>query len=114
MATKNIHKALQSFISWMLPSSDDTSTNNNTLGICYILQLPPEILQTITEYLKVRDVFSLSQTCQAFYTLINDDNFWIHRIRCQFSPTIYQLYTFDLFQEPEYIQTNDEPRPSGF
>lgn len=55
----------------------------------------------------------MSQTCQTFYTLINNDNFWIHRIRYQFSPSITQLYTFDLFQKPQYIQTNDEPRPSG-
>jgi len=113
MSTKDIRAALQSFISWISPSSDNVSTNN-TPGICWILQLPPEILQTITEYLNVRDINSLSQTCQEFYTLINNDNFWIHRIRCQFAPSIAQLYTFDLFQKPESIQTEDEPRPSGF
>jgi hypothetical protein len=113
MATKDIRTALQSFISWLSPSSDDPSTEHAS-GICYILHLPPEILQLITEYLKLRDVVSLSQTCQTFYTLINDDNFWVHRIRCQFSPSITHLYTFDLFQEPESIQINDEPRPSGF
>jgi hypothetical protein len=113
MTTKNIRTALQSFKSWILPSSDNVSTDN-TSGICWILQLPPEILQTITEYLKVRDIISLSRTCQEFYTLINDDNFWIHRIRCQFSPSIAQLYTFDLFQKSESIQIDDEPRPSGF
>jgi hypothetical protein len=113
MAAKNIRTALQAFASWISPSSDDISTDNIP-GICWILNLPPEILQTITEYLNVRDIISLSRTCQAFYTLINDENFWIHRVRCQFSPSIAHLYTFDLFQKPEYIQTNDQPRPSGF
>jgi hypothetical protein len=115
MASKSIGEALRGFIySWtMPPSSNDTSTNN-TSGICWIFQLPPEILQTITEYLNIRDIISLSRTCRAFNTLINNDNFWIHRIRCHFPPSIAYLYTFDLFQEPEYIETNDEPRPSGF
>jgi hypothetical protein len=114
MTTKDgLRKALQAFRAMVTSLYDDTSADN-TPGICYILNLPPEILQNITEYLKTSDIVSLSRTCRAFYSLINVDSFWIHRIRCQFSPSITQLYAYDLFQKPSYIQTNDEPRPSGF
>jgi hypothetical protein len=106
-----IRKTFQFFTSWF--SSDDIYADN-TSGLCRILMLPPEILQIITEYLSVHEVNSLSRTCRTFYTLINNDNFWIHRVRCHFSESIAKLYTYDLFQEPEYIETNDEIRPSGF
>jgi len=87
-------------------SSNDSS--------CWFQRLPMEILQIITDFLKIKDVISLSQTCRNFYRFINDHNFWIHRIHCQFAPSIAQLYTFDLFQKPEIIETYNEIRPSGF
>lgn len=113
MATEKIRKAFQNTVSWMLASSDKSPVDN-TLGTCWIVQLPPEILQAITEYLTPRDINSLSRTCQDFYTLINDDNFWIHRIRSQFSPSMADLYTYDVFQNFEPVETNEEPRPTGF
>ena len=62
----------------------------------------------------LRDLHALSRTCQTFNNLVNDDSFWAHRIRCQFAPSIAQLYTFDLFEKPEMIETTDPARPSGF
>jgi hypothetical protein len=50
-AKDGIRTALQAFRSMLTSLSVDTSADN-TPGICYILNLPPEILQTITEYLK--------------------------------------------------------------
>ena len=90
------------------------SLTTSTPGTCYILDLPPEILQCVTEHLSVSDLILLSRTCRAFHTLINDDAFWAHRIGCRFAPSIAQLYTSDLFQQPEYVESNDEPRESGF
>ncbi|CAF0946720.1 unnamed protein product [Rotaria sp. Silwood1] len=113
MAKARIHNAFQSFMSWISQSLDANATDNAS-KICWIFHLPPEILQTLTEYLNVHDIISLSKTCRLFYTLINDDNFWIHRIHYQFPSSIAMFYTSDLFQEPENILTNDEIRPSGF
>ncbi|CAF1015951.1 unnamed protein product [Rotaria sordida] len=113
MAKKNIRNAFQSFMHW-ISSSNDQSSTDNVSKVCWIFHLPSELLQTITEYLNVRDIISLSKTCRSFYILINDDNFWIHRIHCQFPQSISKLYTLDLFQEPENILTQDEVRPSGF
>jgi len=95
-------------------STRNTVTTDEISGVCWILDLPPEILQMITDFLTVHDLISLSRTCRELHTLINDDSYWIHRIHSEFPRPIAQLYTFDLFQEPEHIQTNDEPRPSGF
>lgn len=94
--------------------SDHETTTDDTPKICWIFHLPPEILQTITDYLSTRDIISLSRTCQTFYTIINDDNFWIHRIHCEFPQPIADLYTYDVFQKCDTIETSDEPRPSGF
>ena len=113
MATDLIRNSFRSFLGWISQTTDNLLRENES-EIFRILDLPPEILQIITDHLNVRDVMSLSRTCQIFYTLINDDTFWIHRIRCHFSPSIAKLYTFDLFQEPENIQTTDENCPSGF
>ncbi|CAF4427420.1 unnamed protein product [Rotaria socialis] len=113
MATGNIREAFRSFLSWASQSADKNSTDDSS-KICWIFNLPPEILQTITDHLTVHDIISLSQTCQTFYTLIKDDNFWVHRIRSQFSPSTANLYILDLFEKPETILTNDETRPSGF
>ena len=107
MAEKIVRKGLEFVRSW-------TTSTSRTSGICYILDLPPEILQCITEHLNVRDLTALSRTCRRFYTLINDDAFWTHRIRCQFPPSIVELYTSNLFQRPEYVESHDEPRASGF
>ncbi|CAF2454004.1 unnamed protein product [Rotaria sp. Silwood2] len=113
MAKASIHNTFRSFMSWVSNSSDENSTDN-TSKICWIFHLPPEILQTVTEYLNVRDIISLSKTCRSFHTLVNDNNFWIHRINCQFPQAIAKLYTLDIFEEPENILTNDEVRSSGF
>jgi hypothetical protein len=110
MTTKNVHKTSRSFSSSTSQSSNDLSSNE----ICWFFRLPLEILQVITDFLEIKDVLSLNQTCQTFYTVLNDNNFWIHRIHSQFAPSIAQLYTFDLFQKPEIIETYNEIRSSGF
>jgi Holliday junction resolvase len=81
---------------------------------CWLFRLPPEILQIITGYLTTADIQSLSQTCQTFHRFIDNNNFWICRIRDQFPQRITKLYTFDLFKKPEIIQTHNDIRPSGF
>ena len=83
------------------------------LGPCWILDLPVEILQMMTEFLTLRDVISLSRTCHTFHALIDQDSFWTHRIRLQFPPAIAHLYTLELFQPADCIETVDELRPSG-
>jgi hypothetical protein len=113
MTTHSIFNTLRSFLSRISHNVNDV-LSDNTSEICWILDLPSEILQMIAEHLNIRDAMSLSKTCRTFYTLINDDNFWIHRIRCQLPQPVAKLYTFDLFQEPENIQMNDIECPSGF
>ncbi|UJR23089.1 hypothetical protein I4U23_026112 [Adineta vaga] len=113
MASKFIHEKLQSFRSWMT-SSLLTSNDNQISGICWLLDLPPEIIQMFTDYLNVNDLISFSRTCRTFYTLINNDNFWMHRIHRQLPHSIAQLYTIDVYQPPEMIQTIDEPRHADF
>lgn len=108
MATRQLRDSLRTLVHWARGSVDDVP------GQCYILDLPPEILQIITEYVTVRDIVSLSRTCRTFHSLINDDHFWIHRIRARFPAPVAQLYTFDLFQAPELIDIDTEPCPTGF
>ncbi|CAF1053818.1 unnamed protein product [Adineta steineri] len=113
MTSKRIREGLQSIISRISPFTINTTTDDIS-GICWILDLPLEILQMITDYLNVRDLTSLSRSCQMFYKLINNDNFWIHRIHYQFPHPIANFYTFDLFQKSEEIELVPQSRPSGF
>lgn len=107
MARKIVQKSLELFQSLTTSTSDSPE-------MCYILDLPPEIVQCITEHISIRDLISFSRTCRTFYTLINSDAFWAHRIGCQFPPSVVQLYTSDVFQQPEYVESEDAPRESGF
>ncbi|CAF0725230.1 unnamed protein product [Rotaria sp. Silwood1] len=109
MATRNITKISRSS-SWPFQSSTDLLSNET----CWFISLPSEILQIIIDFLSIKDIISLCQTCQTFYTLLNDNNFWTHRIHRYFPHSIASLYTIDLFQKPEIIQTHNEIRPSGF
>ena len=113
MAKSSIPNIFRSLTSWVSPSPINTPVDN-TSEVCRILLLPTETLQTITDYLNIHDAISLSRTCRLLYTLINDNNFWIHRIHSQYPKSMARRYTLDLFQEPEIILTNDEVYPSGF
>jgi len=110
MATKNTQQVARPFSPWISKSSNDLLSNE----ICWLFHLPPEIFQIITDFLPTRDIHSLSQTCRTFHTFLNDNDFWIHHIYCRFPQSIAQLYSFDLFQKPEIIQTSNEIRQSGF
>ena len=81
---------------------------------CPLVRLPPEILQIITDQLTTADLNTLGRTCRALCELMKDDKFWIQRIHDQFPPSIAQLYTLEMFREPETIGTHNEIRPSGF
>ena len=109
MATRQLRDSLRSFARWIGRSGDE-----EVPGPCFILDLPPEILQIIIEYSSLRDITSLSRTCRAFHSLISDDHFWIHRIRSRFSAPLAQLYTIDLFQAPKLAAIDTQPCPSGF
>ena len=63
-----------------------------------LLHLPVEIFQIIANFLSVRDINLLSQACRTFYILLNDNNFWTHRIRSRFQQSIAKLCAFDLFE----------------
>jgi hypothetical protein len=102
MTTINVHNTSDP---WTSQSSNETS---------WLFRLPPEILQVISGFLNIKDINALSQTCRSFVTFFNNDGFWIHRIHQQFSHPVAQLYTYDVFQKPEIIQTYNEIRPSGF
>lgn len=103
-------KLVKDFVSKIASSKEPEQTPKE----CYLLQLPPELLQIITEYLSSRDLSSLGRTCQAFYRLMNEDQFWIHLIRARVPPAMTSFYTYDVFQEPTILPTNDQPRPTGF
>lgn len=75
---------------------------------CWLIDLPQEILEIIIDFLPGKDVNSLSQTCQKFYTFINNENFWQYFIHRHFPKSIAQLYTFDLFQKSKVIETYNE------
>ena len=114
MAARHFRDALRSVQNWMSTLSIATDDGEVAeLGPCWILDLPVEILQMMTEFLNLNDVISLTRTCRTFHALINQDSFWTHRIRAQFPSSIAQLYTFDLFQSADCIETVDELRPSG-
>ncbi|UJR25819.1 hypothetical protein I4U23_007169 [Adineta vaga] len=97
-------------MSWSTKSQDNLSSKIS----CWFVHLPYELLQTITDFLNVKDLQALSKTCQTFYIFINNDKFWLYRLRHQFSRSIVQLYTTDLFKKPEYISTYNEIQASGF
>ena len=46
--------------------------------------LPTEIIYQIVNHLQIRDVLSMSQTCKRFYELINNVDFWRHRLMKDF------------------------------
>lgn len=94
--------------------SKHSSLNVDTPKECYLLQLPSELLQIITEYLPIRDLCAFARTCQTLNTLINTDAFWAHRIRAQFPSSITDLWTYDVFQKPVIIPTIDEQCSNGF
>jgi hypothetical protein len=98
----------------MATNMPDRSASLTLQSSSWLFQLPTEILQIITDFLNPKDINSLSQTCQNFYTFLNDNKFWIHRIHRQFPHSIAQRYTFDIFQKPETIHTYNVIQPSGF
>ncbi|CAF0916423.1 unnamed protein product [Rotaria sordida] len=109
MATNNVDKMSRSS-SWHRQSSQNLSSNE----ICWLFYLPSEILEIITDFLSVKDINSLSQTCQTFYTFLNDNDFWTYRIYRYFPQSIAQRYTIDLFKKPTIIQTYNEICSTGF
>ena len=109
MAMKNIFDSVRRFVD-KIGNSNEISSNSS-----FLLDLPTELLQTISEHLSLSDLHSLSRTCRTFYNLINENAFWSHRIRIEFGQTIGELFTFDLFEKSKTIETEENPiRPSGF
>jgi F-box domain len=88
--------------------------DNHTPAVCLILELPIEILGIIADNLNLRDLLAWSRTCRTLHSLINDDHYWMHRIRRQYPTALARFYTWDLFQEYQQQETIDDIRPSGF
>jgi WD40 repeat protein len=66
-----------------------------------LLGLPSESITHVTSYLDPPALFTLSQTCQAFYRHINDDNTWRRAFFCQFLHTSPE----DMIQD-DFVHTN--------
>ena len=102
------------FRSWVSSLAGVTTNDGCASGACWILDLPPEIIQIITDYLNPHDLSAFSRACRTFYDLINQDSFWTHRIHRQFPHPVAQLYTSDLYRLPEMIQMTYEGRTPEF
>ncbi|CAF0909943.1 unnamed protein product [Adineta ricciae] len=86
-------------------------SNSTQLPLCH---LPYELLQIIADFLNAKDLQSLSKTCRKLYKIFHNEEFWLHRIRHHFPRSIVQLYTNDIFKQPDLISTFNDIQPTGF
>ena len=54
-------------------------------GVPKFTKMPLEIILFITDILSIRDVLKMTQTCKAFYDIINQAEFWRHRMMRDFN-----------------------------
>lgn len=113
MAMKKLISGMKNLVNHVSGGSENVTTDA-PISSSLLLDLPPELLQSIIEHLPHRDILTLTRTCRTLHEVINNDHFWIHRIRSRFPRALAQLYTIELFEEPEKIETYDEIRSSGF